>query len=135
MLRIVLEQERNVEDDRVSMGVARSVDLLQDPGTNDGMGPGFECLPVSRIREDSIGQSLPVGTALGIQDLGPEALSQELGGLGGGEDLVSQTVGIDDSAVCPSKEPTCMGFAGRNPSEHPDQNRSRTGRVCILAVA
>ena len=33
MLRILLQEERNVENDWISVGAARSVELRQDPGT------------------------------------------------------------------------------------------------------
>lgn len=120
VLRIILEKQRHVEDNSRHGPCARFLEAFPYPGTDYRVNPVFEAFAGLRVPEDPFAEASSVDFILRIHDLGAEGGHQTLAELGALQGFVRECVGLQDDAVRAGQAPSDLGLAGRDASQHPE---------------
>jgi hypothetical protein len=104
VLRVVLEQERDVEDDAGHASVASGAELCAYPDPDGWVNPALEPAPLLGIGESASSEGRAVDRAARRERRGSVAFDQALAARGRLELLVRHPIGVQDQAVRPGQE-------------------------------
>ncbi len=125
VLRLVLEEQRDVEHHQRHPGVPGALQLVRDGGTNGGVDPALELAALLRIGEDLLREQGPVGLAACIQDAGTKRSGDPGGHLRRSQGQVGDPVGIQVEALRTGQFGGGQGLARGDSAQNSDHQGSQ----------